>query len=42
MLKSELSGFAEITREIGCIAYIAGNIELTSINGMLAGERKAP
>lgn len=41
MLKSDLSGFAEITREIGCIAYIAGDIELTSINGMLVANKSA-
>lgn len=38
---NDLRGFSAISREIGHIAYIAGGIELTAINGMLMVKKSA-
>lgn len=38
---NDLRGFAAISREIGHIAHIAGDIELTAINGMLMVKNSA-
>lgn len=37
--KNGLEGFAEISREIKCVARLAGDIELTAINGMIMANK---